>query len=334
MARYRVQSLLQTLLAVPLTAAAAALPAAPAHAGSVTGPAVVPARADPAPGLAAVPVPAVAPAPAARAPEGPARISGEVHGPFPSGWVVELFPPQAAEAAYSVRTGADGTFEFTGVEAGQYLVQARHPDSGTAGPRTPVTLRPGDNGNMTLVLDGPPPGQLPDMLAPLTGQVHGAAPDADVVVEVVHDRDGRLVQVSSAPVAGDGTFSVDPRVIEGYALPILLRAVQTLPDGSTTTVYLGQSPTPEGAARIVPADGVRDHYDLRFPASPDAPVASGTPEPTAEPTPTAGEDDVDAPEAVEEAADTGPPAALWAVLAAVVLTVAAAVAVVLRRRRS
>lgn len=274
--------------------------------------------------------------PGARAELGPARLAGQIHSHYGSGWVVELTRPEETEPAYSVSTGPDSTFEFTGVQPGEYVMDAVHPDSGTTLPGVEARLlHPGDNGNVTLVVDGPPPGQLPDMLAPLTGRVEGAAPDAtSVVVEVLHDRDGELVQVSSAPVAEDGTFSVDPQAIEGYALPIHLRAVQELPDGSTEAVYHGQSPSAEEAAPIVPAEGVQEDYRLSFAEAHGrpAPPASARPTASSSPAPDAEERADDPSATAEEAPGTAPPAGLWAVLGAAALAVAAAVAVVLRRR--
>lgn len=320
MSTHRVTSALAAAAAVPVllvgaVPAAAGAPPPAAAANTVLGPAAVGTVLDP----------------GARAVLGPARLSGRIHSRYESGWVVELTLPGETEPAYTVSTGQDSTFEFTGVQPGEYVMDAVHPDSGTTLPGVePRLLHPGDNGNVSLVVDGPPPDQLPDMLAPLTGRVEGVAPDAtSVVVEVLHDRDDELVQVSSAPVAEDGTFSVDPRVIEGYALPIQLRAVQELPDGSTEAVYHGQSPAAEGATPIVPAEGVQEDYRLSFAEAHGRPAPAASARPTASPSTPAAED---ATAAAEEVPGAGPPATLWAVLGAAALAVSAAVAVVLRRR--
>lgn len=321
---HRAASVLAAAAAVPvLLAGAGPAAAVPPAAGTVLGP-------------------------GARADQAPARISGEIHDHHDSGWVVELTRPGEDAPAYSVDTGGGTTFEFTGVVPGEYLLQASHPESGTTGPPGPVTLRPGDNGSTDLVFTGPPPEQLPERLAPLTGRVAGAGPGTTgVVVEVLHDRDGELVQVSSAPVAEDGSFSVDPRAIEDYALPLHLRAVRTLPDGSTEPVYHGQSPTPAGSVPIVPAEGVLEHYELSFTEAYGAPAPTGSARPTGAPSPDrsrspgpASSDPAtgqpptatERPAAGAEETSAGLPAALWAVLGAVVVSVAAAVAVVRRRR--
>ncbi|MFI7483939.1 hypothetical protein ACH9EU_16160 [Kocuria sp. M1R5S2] len=294
--------------------------------------AVVPGLALAAALVPALPAAADAPAagPAILAQQGSARVSGEIFGHHGSGWTVELIRPGETGPARSVSTGDGRTFEFTGVQPGEYLVQARHPASGTTGPATPVTLRPGDNGAMTLVFDGPPPGQGPGMLAPLTGRVEGAAPDASsVVVEVLSDRDGELVGISSAPVAEDGTFSVDPQVVEGHALPIHLRAVQVLPGGATEAVYHGQSPTVAEATPIVAAEGVADSYELSFTEAYGRPAPTDPPGPATEEPRAAAEQPAAAP---QDAGGTGPPPAVWAALAVAAVAVAAAVAVVVRRR--